>query len=145
MGRRGNLYQAARDCINALKTGSPLSQHVVFDDLGMSIIYVTRRHLRETATIIIDILEQNEHIVNVNVLVTPHKMNEHCNFRYHMKRYHRLAFLHATQMKRYDRQFRSLACLAGNISYLKSINFMMSNLVNSKLRKENLGYTLTLT
>ena len=131
MGKRGNLYQSARDCINALKTGSPLSQHVVFDDLGMSIIYVTRRHLRETATIIIDILEQNEHIVNVNVPVTPHKMNGHCNFRYHMKRYHRLAFLHATQMKRYDRQFRSLACLAGNISYLQSINFMMSNLVNN--------------
>ena len=145
MGKRGNLYQSARDCINALKTGSPLSQHVVFDDLGMSIIYVTRRHLRETATAILDILEHNEH--NVNVLVTPYKMNGQCqcNFRYHLKRYHRLAFLHATQMKRYDRQFRSLDCLAGNISYLQSINFMISNLVKSKLRKENLGYTLTLT
>ena len=139
MGKRGNLYQAARDCINALKTGSPLSQHVVFDDLGMSIIYVTRRHLRETAIAILDILEHND------ILVTPQCMENgqcQCNFRYHMKRYHRLAFLHATQMKRYDRQFCSLDCLAGNISYLQSINYMMSNLVNSKLRKENLGYTL---
>ena len=136
MGKRGNWYQSARDCINALKTGSPLSQHVVFDDLGMSIIYVTRRHLRETATTILDILEHN-------TFITPYEKD---NFRYHMKRYHRLAFLHATQMKRYDRQFRSLACLAGNILYLKSINYMMSNLVNNflrKLRKENLGYTLT--
>ena len=60
MGKRGNLYQSARDCINALKTGSPLSQHVVYDDLGMSIIFVTRRHLRETATTILDILEHND-------------------------------------------------------------------------------------
>ena len=66
MGKRENLYQAARDCINALKTGSPLSQHVVFDDLGMSIIYVTRRHLRETATAILDILQHN-------VFITPYE------------------------------------------------------------------------
>ena len=80
MGKRSNLYQSARDCINALKTGSPLSQHVVFDDLGMSIIFVTRRHLRETAITILDILEHND--------VTED------DFRHHMKRYHRISFLH---------------------------------------------------
>ena len=109
------LYQGARDCINQLRCSNP-SKHVAEYDLAICIIFITRRHLRETALSIIDIIEKD----------TVNSIDKH---KCLLKRYYKLNQIHKCQLKRYSRKFESLQdnCLFNNLQYLQSINVMISN------------------
>jgi hypothetical protein len=117
MGRKTKLklYQGARDCINQLRCSNP-SKHIAENDLAICIIFITRRHLRETALGIIDIIEKD----------TENSIDKH---KCLLKRYYKLNQIHKCQLKRYSRKFESLQndCLFNNLQYLQSINVMINN------------------
>ena len=70
------LYQGARDCINQLRCSNP-SKHIAENDLAICVIFITRRHLRETALEIIDIIEKDnclfnnlQYLQSINVMIS---------------------------------------------------------------------------
>ena len=122
MGVRANLYEETRKCVNVLQCNhlsrkAQCNRCNYLDDFPKSIMYVTRRHLRETAHTLIDCFEENDSK----------------NVRCHLIRYYKLSALHTSQLKRYNsRRLDNLSAeakfLEANVMYLQRLSYMFSKL-----------------
>ena len=116
MGVRANLFEETRKCVNVLKGCRPSRIHYD-ENFPKSIMSVTRRHLKETALNLIDILEKET-------------LNE---IPSQLQRYYKLSALHMSQLQRYARYTKNILftekkLLEQNIVYLQKLSFMMTKI-----------------
>ena len=116
MGVRANLFDETRKCVNVLKgnhTGVPFKSKMTPCNFPLSIMSVTRRHLKEAALSLIDSLEKE----------TFHELP------IQLRRYYKLSALHMSQLKRYKKKMKNEKIFVGlNIIYLQKLSYMMSKL-----------------
>jgi hypothetical protein len=107
MGRRANLFYAARDCINVLQCPKP--NDILYEyDLGLCMIFLVRQKLMNVAhKIINDIYKRNKY--NISDLLRFYKLNK----------------LHVFQLKKYNDIDIDID-MNTNVQYLQKISYMIT-------------------
>ena len=109
MGKRAQLFQSARECINVLECPKP-NEILYKNDLGLCMIFLTRQKLMNVAhKIINDIYKRNE-CIKSNLL-----------------RFYKLNKLHTFQLIKYNK-LQQITHINVNVNtqYLRDLSYMIT-------------------
>ena len=114
MGKRAQLFQSARECINVIECPKP-NEILYNNDFGLCMIFLTRQKLMNVAhKIINDIYKRND-------------INE-C-IKSNLLRFYKLNKLHTFQLKKYNTSH--FIDIDTNVNYLQKISYMVTQISKS--------------
>ena len=124
MGKRAQLFYAARDCINVLECPKP-NEILYENDLGLCMIFLTRQKLMNVAhKIINDIYKRND--------ITMYECKSN------LLRFYKLNKLHTFQLKKYNQihfidneNVNVNVNVNVNTQYLQNISYMVTQISKS--------------
>ncbi len=109
MGKRAQLFYAARECIDTLKC--PKANEILYEhDFGLCMIFLTRQKLMNVAHKIITNIYKRNYQLNVS----------------NLRRYYKLNKLHTFQLTKYNEIFS--IDMHTNKMYLQKISYMITSL-----------------
>ena len=116
MGKRAQLFQSARECINVLQCPKP-NEILYKNDLGLCMIFLTRQKLMNVAHKIINDIYKNKICDKSNLL-----------------RFYKLSKLHTFQLKKYNTSHCHFIDIDTNVNYLQKISYMITQISKSNYK-----------